>query len=237
MARIFEARYKKDDVIVAHQHETEHHAKIDAKQLSKTYGRAILGEVDYEKDNLIRAREYAGGVEGKWVNRSEAILKCKILLTIEDTRQEEPSGIEIKPKPEFTEEEKNERKAALQAIRDAAKKREEKQNSTRKAAEPANDKSDKLIGRGLDKALVDVICKSNVHIDSPNFEVLLKLWKGPVSETDYPQLRPKDVNNMMTKLRSLLISNDTGKAIVNKTVGKGLVYRLIDFKLEVEELV
>lgn len=232
MTKIFEVRYRKDGNIVSHQHALEHFAKIDAKQISKSHGRALLGEVDISNDNLVRCCEYAGGVQGKWENRSKPVLPCHVLLTLEDTRQDEPDGLEVKPKPEYSDEEKAAKKAALAAIRDAQRIKETKP-TTKVSTE--NDKKQKLVASGLEPALAELICKSNVHDGSPNFNALVSLWKGPVTEKDYPTMKAKDLNTFMNKLRALLISNETGKAIVSKTSTTGLIYRLADFKLEIIE--
>jgi hypothetical protein len=173
-------------------------------------------------------------VQGKWENRSQGVIPCKVILTLEETRQEEPTGLEAKPKPEYTEEEKAAKKAALQAIRDATRTRLI-EPAPKKAASPENDKKQKLISNGYDPKLVELICKSNVHEGSPNFNALVLLWKGGVSGSDFPDMKPKDLNTFMNKLRALLISNETGKAIVTKNVPGGISYRLADFKLEIIE--
>lgn len=236
MTKIYEVRYKDGNVIVAHQHASEHFAKLDARQLSKARGRALLGEIDLDKDNLIRACEYAGGVQGKWENRSDAVIPCKILLTVEDTRQEEPSGIEAKPKAEITEEEKAKKKAALEAIRAAQKPKEKEVAIKSETKTPASDKKEKLIAEGHPEALANLICSAGVHVGSPNCKALVTLWGRSVSSQDFPGMKVTDLNAMMTKLRALLISNDTGKSIATKGGASWLTYHLVDFKLEVEEV-
>jgi len=235
MSKMFEVRYRNQDKILAHQYASENSAKSDAKQLSLEFGFAMLGEVDCSNDNLIRACEYVGGVQQKWFNRSEVRTPCKIVLTLEDTRALEPaSNVEVKPKPQFTDEERAEKKAALARIRETQKSKETKV-PVKSSSSGEKEKTHKLIANGFDANLVDIITKSNIHEGSPNFNALVALWKGSVTEQDYPNMKPKDLNKLMNKLRALLIANETGKSIVTKTIGKGLSYRLVDFKLEIIE--
>lgn len=235
MAKMYEVRYKADNIIVAHQHASEHLAKIDAKQISKSNGRALLGEIDAANNNLIRTCEYAGGVQGRWENRSAPVTPCKVLLTIEDTREAEFTGIEAKPKPEISEEEKAQKKAALARIRDAQRIKDIKPAPKTPIVIKENDKKQKLLAQGYEPALADFLCKSNVHIDSPNHAALLMLWKGDVTEKDFPTMKSKDLNTFMNKLRGLLLANETGKAIVTKSTPNGMIYRLVSFKLEIIE--
>lgn len=237
MARIYEVRYRKEpgpSGIVAHQHETENGAKIDAKSVSKAHGACMLGEIETTNNHMIRAVQFAGGVMGKWANRSDAINPCRILLMVDDTRIAEPTGIEVRAK-EYTEAELAERKAALQQIRDAQNKSEKPKPSKAQTA-TIPDKKEKLIQSGMDEKLVDIICKSGVHIDSPNYNALVALYKGTVTIKDFPTLSQKELNALMTKLRSSLMSNQTGKSIANKTIGNTIVFKLVDFVMEVEEI-
>lgn len=244
MAKIFEVRYKNDaGEIVCNQHSGEHFSKIDAKAISREKGRALLGEIDYDKNLLIRVCEYQGGVQGRWENRNGPIVACKIMLTLEDTKQDEPS-VETQPKSELTDEEKEEKRRTFERLRAAAAKKEDdkpkRERSTTTAA-PASDKRDKLAEREFSKELIDCICKANLHIDSPSFNALVALWSGAVSiETagkldGSKVLDAKGLNTLMMKLRTQLVSNDTGKSIVTSGKAKDLSYRLVDFKLEVIE--
>lgn len=239
VARIFEVRYKDGNELVAHQHASEHFAKLDAKGISKSNGRALLGEIDYDKDNLIRVCEYAGGVQGKWENRANSIIPCKILLSVEETRQEEPTNVEVQPKAEISDEEKIKKKEALARIREAQKPKEVKPDrvtETPATVKGENEKRARLIADGHAPALADLICSAGVHVGSPNCNALIALWKGDVDISGFSSLKPKDLNSLMGKLRALLISNDTGKSISTKGRGsKGLTYFLVDFKLEILE--
>lgn len=234
MAKFYEVRYRKNEKeIVAHQHATENGAKMDAKQVSKNHGRCMLGEIDDTNNHMIRAVEFAGGVQGKWMNRSDAVSPCTVLLTIEDTKIDEPA-VDAKPKIEYTEEQIAERKEALRLIREAQKAKESKKPST-KSENSIPDKKEKLLKQGIEPALVDLICNANVHIDSPNFDALKKLWVGPVDIKDFPGMKQRDLNSTMTKLRAILMSNPTDKSIANKMIGSTLVFKLIDFKMEITE--
>jgi hypothetical protein len=240
VARIFEVRYKDGTTIVAHQHASEHFAKIDAKAISKSNGRALLGEMDYEKDNFVRVCEYAGGVQGKWENRHGAITPCKVLLTVEDTKQDEPTNIQVQPKAEISDEEKEKKKAALARIREAQRPKEDKSagkptTDGKSVVKVENEKRTKLIADGHTPVLADLICKSGVHVGSPNCNGLIALFNGNVTDKDFPTMRPKELNALMSKLRALLISNDTGKSIVTRGGSKGLVYSLVDYVLEIIE--
>lgn len=247
MAKIFEVRYKTpthknkdgETIIVSHQHATEHFAKIDAKAISKEHGRSLLGEMDYEANTLFRVCEYAGGVQGRWENRNNGpTIPCKVLLTVEDTKQDEPTGIEAQPKTDLSDEEKAEKKALLAKIREQQNAKAAKPERTTKeknTSSAATDKYEKLISKGFDSKLAECICTANLHIDSPNYNVLVAMWKQPISDPALFGLDVKGLNALMIKLRALLVSNSTGKSIVTSGGAKNLTYRLVDFKLEIEE--
>lgn len=244
MAKIFEVRYKNDaGEIVCNQHAGEHFAKIDAKAISREKGRSLLGEIDYEKEVLIRVCEYQGGVQGRWENRNGKITPCKIMLTLEDTKQDEPA-VTVQPKLELTDEEKAEKKRRFEALRAAANKKEEdkpKREKSPTTATPQSDKREKLVEKGFSNELIECICTANLHIDSPSFNALVQLWNnGSVSvevagQIDSRGLDQKSLNTLMMKLRTQLVATDTGKSIVTSGKATNLIYRLIDFKLEVIE--
>lgn len=240
MAKIFEVRYKRNNEIVSHQHATEHFAKIDAKAISKEHGRSLLGEMDYEANTLFRVCEFAGGVQGRWENRNNGpTIPCKVLLTVEDTKQDEPTGIEAQPKTEISDEEKAEKKALLAKIREQQDQKSSKPERKTKEKDSStsnnSDKYEKLIARGYVDGLAKCICAANLHIDSPNYNVLVALWNGYVSDPSVFGLDVKGLNALMVKLRALLVSNNTGKSIVTSGGAKNLTYRLVDFKLEIQE--
>lgn len=238
MAKIFEVRYKNDaGEIVCNQHAGEHFSKIDAKAISREKGRALLGEIDYEKEVLIRVCEYQGGVQGRWENRNGKITPCKIMLTLEDTKQDEPT-VDAQPKSELTDDEKAEKKKRFEALRAAATKKEEdkpKREKSTVTATPQSDKREKLSDRNFSKELIDCICTANLHIDSPSFNALVCLWTSDVTLQQFPTLDAKSLNVLMMKLRTQLVATDTGKSIVTKGSAKDLIYKLVDFKLEIEE--
>lgn len=245
MAKIFEVRFKNDaGEIVCNQHAGEHYSKIDAKAISREKGRALLGEIDYDKGILIRVCEYQGGVQGRWENRNGPITPCKIMLTLEDTKQDEPSVV-AQPKTELTDEEKEEKRRIFERLRTAAAKKEEdkpKREKSPTTATPQSDKREKLAERNYPRELIDCICTANLHIDSPSFNALVELWNNPVSldegagKIDSAKLLDgKGLNALMMKLRTQLVSTSTGKSIVTRGKAKDLSYVLVDFKLEVIE--
>jgi hypothetical protein len=238
VAKIFEVRYKNDkDEIVCNQHAGENTAKIDAKAISREKGRALLGEIDYEKNLLIRVCEYQGGVQGRWENRNGPATPCKIMLTLEETKQDEPS-IQPQTKSELTDEEKEEKRKIFERLREAAKKKEEdkpKREPSKTTAIPSSDKREKLAELGCSRELIECICTANLHIDSPSFNALCRLWVGDVTGEAFPGMDAKALNAMMMKLRTQLVSCNTGKSIVTAGKAKDLTYRLIDFKLEIIE--
>ncbi len=250
MAKIFEVRYKSDSgEIVCNQHASENSAKIDAKATSREKGRALLGEViieeDYEKSILLRVCEFQGGVQSRWENRNGKILPCKIMLTLEDTKQDEPE-VSIQPKSELTDEEKAEKKRIFERLREAAAKKEEvkpKREKSPTTAVGSSEKRDKLNEMGLSRELIDCICTANLHIGSPSFHSIVALWERdiscdnftPTGEVGSAKMDAKSLNTLMMKLRTQLVATNTGKSIVTSGKSKDLTYKLVDFTLEVQE--
>lgn len=124
MAKIYQVRYTVGDKTVAHEHYTEKGAKIDAKQLSKVIGNAMLGEINHADDGtktLSRVWEYAGGESGKPIPREGPPTDVEVIRSVEDTKISEEK-VEKKPKaPKLTDEEKiakkkEEAEATLAAI-------------------------------------------------------------------------------------------------------------------------
>lgn len=240
VAKIYEVRYKDDSgAIVCNQHHSEAHAKIDAKAISREKSRSLLGEVDYERKEIIRVCEFQGGVQGRWENRSGLFGECRVVLTLEDTKQQEPENVQALPKVEMSEAEIEEKRRTLERLRAAATAKETakpERKATSPSAAPNSDKREKLIEAGHSKELVDCVCASNLHVGSPNYDCLVALWKGNVRDGMVNGLVGKALNAAMMKLRVQLVSSDCGKSIVTFGTAKDLGYKLIDYKLEIEEV-
>lgn len=237
VAKIFEVRYRnKNKEIVAHQHASEHYAKIDAKAISKEFGSTQLAEIDIEADRIYRVVEFAGGVQGKWENRSGGINHCKVVLTLEDTKRDEP---EVAPqaKVEMSDEERAERKAALARLREANEKKATEKKAASGNSSTTNEKREKLVAEGLPTQLIDLLLQSGIHYGSPNHNWLCKLFNnGPLDVRDYADVTPRQLNTIMMNLRGLLMQNNTGKSIASYGSTKEMKYKLIDFKVvEVDE--
>jgi hypothetical protein len=109
MAKIYQVRYTVADSTVAHEHYTEKGAKMDAKQLSKAIGNAMLGEIDVAEDGaqtILRVWEYAGGEPGKPIPKEGTPSPVNVVKTADETKLAEGT-IEKKPKaPKKTDEER-----------------------------------------------------------------------------------------------------------------------------------
>lgn len=110
MGKIYQVRYTVSDTTVAHEHYTEKGAKVDAKQLSKVIGNAMLGEIevaDNGEQTLVRVWEYSGGETGKPIIKEPAPPSpVKIVKTAEETKLLE-SKVEKKEKaPKLSDEER-----------------------------------------------------------------------------------------------------------------------------------
>jgi hypothetical protein len=112
MSKIFQVRYTVGDKTVANEHYTEKGARVDAKQLSKAIGNAMIGEIDISDDGsvppaLVRVWEYSGGESSKPIKKDGTLpTSVEILKTADETRIVE-TAVEKKPKaPKKTTEEK-----------------------------------------------------------------------------------------------------------------------------------
>lgn len=237
MAKIYEVRYKKEGEIVAHQHFTERGAKADVMAQSRSFGTAQLAEMDKETNMLSRVCEFVGGTQGKWENRTGAPKAVRILLTVEDTKIDEEKTT-LTSTRELTNEEKEEKRAALARLREQnSKKEKETKTGTSKSSSASTEKKDILLGKGYSKELVECILCAGLHEGSPNFNALVALWEGNkvdhLTNKDFGDA--KALNKVMTNLRATLMSKETGKSIQTSGGAKDLKYRLVDFKLEVFE--
>lgn len=240
MTKIYEVRYKDDeDKIVCNQHYSEAYAKLDAKAISKERTRSLLGEVDYEKNTVTRVCEFMGGVQGRWENRNGPFGACRVILTLEDTKQQEPENVQALPKVELSPEQIEEKKRTLARLREAASAKETakpERKASSPSATPNSDKREKLIEAGHSKELVDCICIANLHMGSPSYDALVALWRGNVRDGDILGLVGKPLNTLMMKLRIQLVSSESGRSIVTFGTAKDMGYKLIDFKLETEDV-